>query len=55
MGSTRNTVPKCKESTKGFILLSYHVVGDVLITDCSKKTIWEIPSLRGRKYSLTKK
>jgi hypothetical protein len=42
--------PDAKEPAKGFILLSYPVVGDVLIADCSKKTIREIQSLRRRKY-----
>ena len=35
----QNAVPKCKGSINAIILLLYHVVGFVLIADCSKKTI----------------
>jgi hypothetical protein len=40
--STQNVVPKCKEFTSELILLSYNVVGFVLIAVCSKKTISHI-------------
>ena len=35
----QNAVQKCRESIKGLVLLSCHVVGCVLIADCSKKTV----------------
>jgi len=40
----QNAVPKCKECISGLILLSYNVVGSVLIAVCSKRMIETIES-----------
>jgi hypothetical protein len=37
--NTQNAEQRCKGSTKGMDLLSYHVVGYALIVDFSIKTI----------------
>jgi len=50
MSSTQNAIiqnaePKCKEFTKGIILLLWQLVGYAAIADCSKKTIRGYQSL----------